>query len=74
VAEFSQSWKKSRDLTEAQHQKKLPNHKMEGKMGIIPSNDQENLRAAISVVLASDVRTSHLVLKIVVSLIQLLQH
>jgi len=68
VAKFSQSWKKSRDLTEAQYQQKLLNHKMKGDCQTRWGSSLQMIkrisvqRAAISVVLASDVRTSHLVL------------
>ena len=68
VAKFSQSWKKSRDLAAAQRQKGLPCHKLKGDCQTRWGSSLQMIkriaeqREAISVVLASDVKTSHLVL------------
>ena len=68
VAEFSQSWKKSQDLATAQCHKGLPCHKLKADCQTRWGSSLQMLKriaeqqAAISVVLASDVRTSHLVL------------
>ena len=68
VAKFSQSWKKSRDLVTAQCQNGLPCHKLKADCQTRWGSSLQMVKriaeqqAAISVVLASDVRTSHLVL------------
>ena len=68
VAKFSQSWKKSQDLATAQYQKGLLCHKLQADcqtgwgLSLQMLKRIAEQQAAISVMLASDVRTSHLVL------------